>query len=366
MDKIIRTAVILLLVLALGSFMFTYTVRFTETAVVTTFGSAGEGSVQSEPGLKFKFFYPVQSVTKYDNRVRHLKGRSATQQTADDSQIIVDAFAAWRVSDPLKFFQRFSNRGPRAEDHFRAAEEILRDTLLSAMGEVSKYRMDDLFTPEVDGSRLPELETRILRLLNEGRRAEAAPADATGAASGQASGPASGEGMAAYGIEVVMAGINRIVLPQETTTKVIERMGANRDRLAQELESQGQARATAIRAQAEADARKIREFAQARAAEIRALGEYGAAESLAAMNQNAELAVFLRQMELMSEIESAKLTLVMGSEDFGLGVLSPQLLKDVLTPGPRLPGRNSGDAGGKSEKGADRAPVAAAEKEAGR
>jgi len=304
LQSLIRIVISVLFLAAIAAFTFSYTVRFTESAVVTTFGRAGDGAIQTEPGLKFKWPYPIQSVTKYDRRLRLLQTRSATQQTADDSQIVVEAFATWRVSDPLVFFQRFSNAGQRSVDHFRQAEDILRARLTSALGEASKFSLNDLFTDEAGGSRLPELEALVFSALATGEDGARVLDD--------------------YGVEVTTVGINRVELPGDTTTKVIERMGANRDRLAQELESQGTARATAILAQAEADAQKIRTFAERRAAEIRARGEFEAQEYLAQQNSNAELAVFLQNLELMKDAMAKRFTLVMSMNDYGFGLFSPE------------------------------------------
>ena len=96
-------------ILMLIAFSATYTVRFTEIGVKTTFGSANESSIVNEPGLHFKAPYPFQSVTKYDKRIRLVQTRSETVQTADDFQIIVESYLFYRVSDPLKFFRSFSN-----------------------------------------------------------------------------------------------------------------------------------------------------------------------------------------------------------------------------------------------------------------
>ncbi len=312
MQKMLRPLLAVLFVLAIIAFAFTYKVRFTEKAVVTTFGKAGENAVVSTPGLKFKWPYPIQSVTKYDTQVRALQTQSQTQQTADDAQIIVEAFAAWRVSDPLAFFQRFSNAGGRAEDHFAQAEDILRTSLRSALGETSKYRLDELFNADPSKNKLGELEERIHNLLTRGG--------------------AEGGGLGEYGIEVALVGINRVLLPEDTTKEVIKRMGANRDRLAQELESQGAARATAIRAKAEADARKIRAFANRRAAEIRAKGEAEASEYLAQQASNPELAVFLQNVEMMRNAMAKRFTLVLSASDFGMGLFSPSALEG-LAPG---------------------------------
>jgi regulator of protease activity HflC (stomatin/prohibitin superfamily) len=60
----------LVFVLALLAFACAFTVRFTETAVVTRFGQAGEDAVKREAGLYFKLPYPFESMTKYDTLVR--------------------------------------------------------------------------------------------------------------------------------------------------------------------------------------------------------------------------------------------------------------------------------------------------------
>ena len=107
--KSMTILVAVLFLVILFAFSATFTVRFTEIAVKTTFGSASDSSIISEPGLKWKLPYPFQSVTKYDKRTRIVQTRSETVQTADDFQIIVESFLFYKVSDPLKFFRSFSN-----------------------------------------------------------------------------------------------------------------------------------------------------------------------------------------------------------------------------------------------------------------
>ncbi|MEM7621806.1 MAG: SPFH domain-containing protein [Planctomycetota bacterium] len=300
MQRAFLAIVVGLVVIVILAFMTTYTVRFTETAVVTR---AGERvATVDEPGLRLKFPL-LDSVTKYDKRLRLLESRAITQQTADDSQIVVEAFATWRVNDPYVFYQRFRNAGDRASQHFQAADDVLETALVSALPAVSQYRIDELFTSNPGGSRLPELENRILEAIR-------------GGADNQ-------QTLDSYGIEVTMVGINRVLLPDETTNKVVERMGATRDRLAQEAESQGEAEATAIRAQAQADAEKIRLFATRRASEIIARGEAEAAEYLLAQRANEDLAVFLRELDFMRNAMAKRFTLVLPSSTFGMGLFSP-------------------------------------------
>lgn len=299
-------------------FSCTYTVRFTETAVKTTFGSASENSIVDEPGLHWKAPYPMQSVTKYDKRIRIVQTRSETVQTADDFQIIVEAYLTYRVADPLSFFRSFSNAGDRAFDHFTKAEnDVLRDQLRSALGETSRYRMNDLFTSQSGASVIPQLEQQVFDLLVRGG----------GEDDGADGGVVGGKPLADYGILVTSVGIDRIVLPEETTSAVINRMGANRDRLAEGYEAEGRSKARGIRAEATSNADRIRAFAQRRADEILAKGEAEAAPYLAQQNINPDLAVFIQNIKLMREAMAKKFTLIFSTSDYGMQLFDPEILR---------------------------------------
>ncbi len=309
MKRMVPIALAVVFLLAMLSFTVTYSVRFTEAAVVTTFGKAGETPI-TEPGLRFKLPYPIQSVTTYDTRLRLLQTRAEAQQTRDDKQIIVEAFLTWRVSDPRQFYERFSNAGRRAEDHFTNAEELLKSLLAGAMSETGQYTLSDLFA--ADGqTKLPELEGRILNSL---RQAEA------------------GRSVSGYGIDAVSVGIHRVRLAQETTQAVNDRIAANRERKAKEIESAGEAEAEAIRAKAQQSRQRILAFAQRRAKEIEAEGNIAAAKFQAQMNEYPDLAVFLKNLDLIKAAFSARTTVILSTDSPGLKLLDPQAL-GVLSPG---------------------------------
>ncbi|MBI4578859.1 MAG: hypothetical protein HY718_04100, partial [Planctomycetes bacterium] len=63
------TGILLAVVLLL--YMVTYQVRFTEVAVVRTFGRINqETGVNTEPGLYWKWPWPIQRVQTFDNRLQ--------------------------------------------------------------------------------------------------------------------------------------------------------------------------------------------------------------------------------------------------------------------------------------------------------
>jgi modulator of FtsH protease HflC len=295
------------IVLGFITFMLTYTVRFTEVGVVTTFGSASEDNIVRDAGLKWRLPYPIQGVTKYDTRVRLLQARSETQQTADNRQVVVEAFVTWRVTDPLKFYQSFGNSGPESRDHYRAAERLIENQLRSGMSEISAYRFDELFS--TTDSKLGELESVLLDRLH---RVDG-----------------SDRGVDDFGVEAVFVGINRIVLPQETTGAVFDRMKAQRDRLAAEAKSKGEALAQTIINDADSAAARIRAFAKQRAEEIRVRGELEAARYYAQLNEEKSLAIFIDQLEFMKSLLGKRATLVLSTNQMGLGIFSPDALSNL-------------------------------------
>ena len=202
---------------------------------------------------------------------------------------------------------------------------MLRDLLRSALGETSRYRMEDLFTSEQGESVIPELERSVQGLLTQG---------GTG-----------GQSLGEYGIEILSVGIDRIVLPEETTAAVINRMGANRDRLAERYESEGRSKARLINAEATSQAERIRAFAQRRADEILAKGEEEAAPYLAKQNINPDLAVFIQNIKLMREAMAKKFTLIFSTSDYGMQLFDPEILKQSQGEIPAPDARQRAEAG---------------------
>ncbi|MBL8764467.1 MAG: hypothetical protein JNM07_09390 [Phycisphaerae bacterium] len=300
MQRTLRIVISLLIVVAVVGFMTTYTVRFTETAVVTTFGKADATSVKTEPGWQFKLPYPIQSVTRYDRRARFLETRPETQQTADSRQLVVTAFLTWQVRDPLVFYQRFSNAGATPSSHYAEAEKIIRSKLRGALSAVAKFPMGELVSSDATKSKLAQLETNVLSQI-------AAPGEG-------------GSRLEDYGVAALAVGISSIKLPEDTTKEVFTRMGATRDTIAARATSIGASEADAIRSRAKDEARKIMAFAERRAQEIRAQGEIEAAQYLQQMSADQDLAVFLKNIEFMREAFGKTTTLVLPTSMPGMGL----------------------------------------------
>ncbi len=290
-------------------FACTETVRFTESAVVATFGQADEDSVRSEPGLMWRWPKPIQSVAVYDTRARMLETQSETQQTSDNRQLVVRSFLTWRVSDPLKFFQSFGSEGAAEETHYRAAEQAINAQLRSAMSELSRYRMDELFSPQRGASRLGDLEQGIkARIIADGQVDQ-------------------------WGIQVGLVGINRVVLPEETTRDVLGRMKAAQQALATETITKGESEALKVKDISDSEAERILSFARARAAEIKNRGDMEAAVIAQRLESDPELAIFIENLRMLRNLIAGKTTLIIPTSTPGMGVFDPDRMQELQQQG---------------------------------
>ena len=102
-------------------YMCTFQVRSTEVAILKTFGQANpepigvpENDDSFFAGLHFKWPWPIQSVAKYDRRIRLLEDRIEETPTQDSKQVIITTFTGWTISDGRGWCSpRAGSDGPR-------------------------------------------------------------------------------------------------------------------------------------------------------------------------------------------------------------------------------------------------------------
>ena len=234
-------------------------------------------------------------MTIYDRRARVLEAPGQQLATSDGRQIVVHAFLTWSIADPAVFYRRFARGagGREPREHYKRAEETLTDQLRAALAVTSKYSMDDLFIDAEHGSKLDQLERDMAERLRS--------------VSGEAS-------LAANGLEIGVVGINRVRLPANVTSKVIDRMNDVRGRIAAEARNEGQAEAERITSEAQNAAERIRAFAEVRASQIRASGEKEAARWIAVLADNPELAEFMAYIDHLTSGLGRRMTLLLTPE----------------------------------------------------
>lgn len=234
-----------------------FTVHQTQQAIVLQLGETKRVIV--EPGLHYKIPL-LQNVIYYDNRVLDLDPPSQEMPLVNQLRIIVDAFARYKIVDPLKFYQAV-----RTENGFRDRfGTILNGSVRDALGQAE---LADLLTKK-RVEVMQEIDRGVSR-----REAE-------------------------FGIEVVDVRIGRTDLPPETSQSVYNRMRS--DRIAQASLLRGQGQETKARIEAEADRERTIILADARREAQIQLGQ-GEAESRQILNdvhgKDPEFYAFMRSME---------------------------------------------------------------------
>ncbi|NBX29083.1 protease modulator HflC [bacterium] len=271
---------------ALLSYMFLYQVRYDQVAVRTTFDKADAGSVQTEPGLKFRLPWPIHKVTHYSKRLQLLEDTVEELQTADGKSVIVKTYLTWRIENPLDFYVTLKDPAE--------AQRQLSSRLREIRGLISRYRLDQLVNLDKNAIKLAEIEDQAKATLEKSL-----------AQSG-------------YGLKVESVGIYKIVLPESTTQKVFETMITTRERLSENALQEGQAQASAIRSEAESARERILAFAERRAQTIRSKGDREASKEYESFAANEDFAVFLRKVEALKKMLDHNTTFVLSADSLGI------------------------------------------------
>ncbi|MHC4989704.1 MAG: SPFH domain-containing protein [Planctomycetota bacterium] len=278
MNKVVAISIGAILLLLLLIFSTTYSVSFHEVAIRRTFGKSTAESVVTDPGLRWK--WPIiQETATYDTRLQVHETTSEEISTADGQQIVVKAFLLWRVDDSMpERVLAFDETYNSVED----ARDALGAPFLTALtGSLSEYALEDLLGQD---NRLAEAETKIVTAMTP---------------------------LTSKGIQPVSVGISQLLLPERTTSAVIARMQATRQKLAEAKRYEGTAAAEGITARAATQAQTIRTFAELRATEIRSEAEASSAKYLQQMSEEENLAIFLVWLDTLEAALSQNATFVL-------------------------------------------------------
>ena len=234
-----------------------FTVQQTQQALVLQFGNPVR--VISEPGLNIKVPF-IQNVEFFERRVLPFDAGAVELVLGDQRRLVVDTFARYRITDPLRFRQSVGT-----EEQFRGRlEPITFSALRSVLGEVS------LFTILSD-----ERAALMDRIADEANTA-----------------------LRQFGVEVVDVRIKRADLPTENQQAIFLRMQTERDREARELRAQGAEIATRIRSRADRERRVLIAEAERESEQIRGRGDAVAISTFAdAFGQDADFFGFYRSMQ---------------------------------------------------------------------
>lgn len=218
--------------------------------------------VVTEPGLKFKLPPPFQNVVLLDRRVQTLDSpESRPIFTAEKKSLVIDWLIKWRITEPRQFIRNngadIRNVENRLSPIVQAAfnEEVTKRTVLAVLATEREKVMQDVRK----------------RLADEAKQ---------------------------FGIEVVDVRIKRVDFASGITDSVYRRMQSERQRVAAEARSTGEAEGEKIKADADRQREIIVAEATRDAQKVMGEGDAKATAIYAdAFGRDPQFAQFYRSLE---------------------------------------------------------------------
>ena len=263
---------IVLLIVAYGTF---FTVNQAQQAIVLRLGRPID--VGDQPGLWTKMPF-VDNVVEYDRRVLDFDPPQEEVIAADTKRLVVDAYARFRIADPLEFYKTV-----RTEDKARAQlGAMISGSLRRVIGNVDLAAV-------VSNKR-----AAIMQLIRDDVNAQA-------------------KGL---GIDVVDVRIRRADLPEGNSQAIYDRMKSEREREAKQFRAQGAQQAQEIRANADRQVVEIRADAERQAQINRGEGDAESVRIYAdAFGKDKDFFAFYRSLQAYRDALSGQDTTFVLSPD---------------------------------------------------
>ena len=156
--NLITIIIAAVLVVIFALLLFTFQVRQSEVAVLTTFGKPADKNID-QPNLYFKWPWPIQKVYRFDERVQIFEDKYSeafTDYTADNTLLLANLYVGWRISDAKEFFPKFTDGSvPAAQLQLEA---IVRSAKQAVIG---KHSLSDFVNADPSKLKLEQIEGEI-------------------------------------------------------------------------------------------------------------------------------------------------------------------------------------------------------------
>ena len=195
----------LIIIIGLVVYLSFFTVKEINQAIVLQFGDPKR--VIAEPGLQVKIPF-IQNVVFIDRRILSLDPQPEEVIASDQKRLIVDAYARFRIVDPLKFYVSVGD------------ERVAR----SRLATIINSRLRSVLGTQSLATLLSEDRAKQMAIIQEGVNAEAKK----------------------FGIKIIDVRIKRADLPQANSEAIYKRMQTEREREAKEFRARGAEMAVTI------------------------------------------------------------------------------------------------------------------------
>jgi len=195
----------LIFVIGLVVYLSLFTVKEINQAIVLQFGDPKK--IITEAGLQVKIPF-IQNVVFLDRRILSLDPQPAEVIASDQKRLIVDAYARFKIIDPLKFYISVGD------------ERVAR----SRLATIINSRIRSVLGKQSLATLLSEERSTQMAIIQEGVNIEAEK----------------------FGITIIDVRIKRADLPQANSEAIYKRMQTEREREAKEFRARGAEMAVTI------------------------------------------------------------------------------------------------------------------------
>ena len=250
-----------IIVLGIAAAVFAYfsffTVHQTQRAMVLQLGSVQK--VIDEPGLHFKIPF-VQNVVYFDKKLLEVDLPSREIIIAGKKRIVIDAFARYKITEPLKFYQNIGSRLQFDNRLFDFVNASFRQILSGAS-------LDDIVRDK--RQELMDAVTKVVK-----------------------------EQVKPFGVDVVDVRLKRADLPKQLEENVYTRMKRERQQEAATYRAEGEEESIKIRAEADRTVIELKAEATRKSEIIRGEGDAERNGVFAeAFNRDPKFFAFYRSMQ---------------------------------------------------------------------
>ena len=203
--KLTKFILPVIIVIGVVIYLSLFTVKEINQAIILLFGDPKR--IITSPGFQIKIPF-IQNVVFLDRRILSLDPPPEEVIASDQKRLIVDAFARFKIVDPLKFYISVGN------------ERVAR----SRLATIINSRLRSVLGKQSLATLLSEDRTKQMAIIQEGVNNEAGK----------------------FGIEIIDVRIKRADLPQANSEAIYRRMQTEREREAKEFRAKGAEMAVTI------------------------------------------------------------------------------------------------------------------------
>jgi membrane protease subunit HflC len=220
--------------------------------------------------------------------------------------IIVNTYVVWRIAEPLAFFN--ANEQGSIKEAERKLLSHINDTQNRIMG---RHSFGEFVNSDPNKIKFPQIEEEMLSDLRQ------TVADAK------------------YGVEIKALGIKQLKISEDVSKGVFDRMRTERNRKTSDTITQGEAEATKIKTDADSIKTELLAAAEARAKAIMGQGDADAAKYYEMLEEEPELAIFLRNVDALKQTLKERSTIVIPADAEPFMLLKK--IPDITLRGPNEP-----------------------------